>query len=300
MAYSAEISRNNPSCFLFVIDQSGSMQDVVNPTNVEPMETPQVVDGRTYTHTASGKTKAQGVSDAINRLLQNLVIKCAKSEGVRDYYHVGVIGYGATVSAAFGGALAGRDLVPISDVANMPARIEERTKKVDDGAGGLIDQTVKFPIWFDPVSNGGTPMCQALTHAHQVLSAWVAQHPDGFPPVVIHITDGESTDGSPLAAMNNVKSLSTTDGNALLFNVNLSNAPNVAPISFPDSAVNLSDDYARTLFEGSSALTPFMISVANSDYGMNLTEGARGFVLNGDITLIITALDIGTRPSELR
>jgi hypothetical protein len=27
MAYSAEISRNNPSCFLFVIDQSGSMSD---------------------------------------------------------------------------------------------------------------------------------------------------------------------------------------------------------------------------------------------------------------------------------
>ncbi len=32
----------------------------------------------------SGRTKAQGVADAINRLLQNLVIKCAKSEGVRD------------------------------------------------------------------------------------------------------------------------------------------------------------------------------------------------------------------------
>ncbi len=27
MSYSAEISRNNPTCFLFLIDQSGSMND---------------------------------------------------------------------------------------------------------------------------------------------------------------------------------------------------------------------------------------------------------------------------------
>jgi hypothetical protein len=33
----------------------------------------------------TGQSKANGVADAINRLLQNLVIKCAKEEGVRDY-----------------------------------------------------------------------------------------------------------------------------------------------------------------------------------------------------------------------
>ena len=52
--------------------------------------------------------KADGVADAINRMLQNLVIKCAKEEGIRDYFHVAVIGYGAQVGAAFSGALAGR------------------------------------------------------------------------------------------------------------------------------------------------------------------------------------------------
>src|SRR5262249_37632331 len=145
-----------------------------------------------------GKDKADGVADAINRLLQNLVIKCAKSEGVRDYYEVGVLGYGAAVGPAFSGVLAGRDLVPISEVGNQPARVEERTKKVDDGAGGLIDQTVKFPVWFDPVANGGTPMCAALDRAQQILSAWTAQRAASYPPIVINITDGESTDGDPV------------------------------------------------------------------------------------------------------
>src|SRR4051812_6122934 len=90
--------------------------------------------------------KAQVVSDAINRLLYELTLKCAKEEGVRDYFHVAVIGYGARVGSAYAGALAGRDLVPISEIADAPARLEERVKKVPDGAGGIVEQPVKFPV----------------------------------------------------------------------------------------------------------------------------------------------------------
>ena len=80
MPYTAEISRSNPSCYLFLVDQSGSM---AKPFGGE-----------------KDKTKAQGVADAINRLLQNLVLKCTKSQAVRDYFHVGVIGYGAKFGPA--------------------------------------------------------------------------------------------------------------------------------------------------------------------------------------------------------
>lgn len=279
MPYSAEISRTNPSCFLFLIDTSGSMEDPL----------PE-----------GGRAKAQGVADAINRLLQNLVIKCAKSEGVRDYYHVGVLGYGEQVGPALVGDLAGRELVPVSEIADKPARVEERQKKVDDGAGGLIDQTVKFPVWLDPIQKGGTPMCQALDKAQAILSGWLAQRPDSFPPVVIHITDGESTDGDPTAKMAALKSLSSGDGNVLLFNLHLSGNPNAKPTSFPDSPDGLPDQYAKTLFEGASPLTPFMRAVAQDEHGFQLSDGAKGFVLNADLTLIIQALDIGTRPSNLR
>jgi len=62
---------------------------------------------------------------------------------------VGVLGYGSSVGPAFGGALSGKELASISEIANSPVRVEERAKKVDDGAGGLVDQKVRFPIWFD-------------------------------------------------------------------------------------------------------------------------------------------------------
>jgi len=147
--YTAEISRGNPTCFIFLIDQSGSMED---PFGGDPTG-----------------SKARAVADAINRLLQNLVLRCAKAEGVRDYFHVGVIGYGVKVGPAFGGELSGMDLVPISTIGDQPLTIEERIQKVPDGAGGLIEQDIKFPIWFEPVAKGPTPMKQALKKAESIL-----------------------------------------------------------------------------------------------------------------------------------
>jgi len=246
----------------------------------------------------SNKKKADGVSDAINKLLQNLVIKCAKSEGVRDYYYVGVIGYGTAVSSAFAGSLAEQNLSPISQIANSPARIEERTKKVDDGAGGLVDQTIKFPIWFDPVANGGTPMCQALVQAKTVIQDWINQHPSCFPPIIINITDGEATDGNPIDAANEIRSLATSDGNALLFNAHVSSLK-AHPIEFPDSDGNLPDEYARLLFNMSSTLPPHIQNTAK-EYGFKVSELTRGYVFNADLVSVIQFLEIGTRPGNLR
>jgi hypothetical protein len=282
MAYSAEISRNNPTLFVFVIDQSGSMADGV-PESDQP-----------------DRRKADALALAINRLLQNLVLRCAKEEGVRDYFNVCVIGYGSKVGPAFSGPLAGRETVPISDVGNMPARVEQKVKKTDDGAGGILEQPIRLPVWFDPVADGGTPMCAALGQAQSVVQHWLVQHPGCFPPVVIHITDGESTDGDPTAPMSALTSLSSSDGSILLFNIHISSDGSSKPVAFPDSATGLPNQYARVLFEGASPLTSNMRAVANSQHGMPLSEGARGYVFNADMVLVIQALDIGTRPSNLR
>jgi len=93
MPYSAEISRGNPSLFLFMLDQSGSMEDPFG--------------------SGESKRKADELADAMNRLLFELSLKCAKDEGVRDYYEVGLLGYtNNQVVSAFAGTLAGREIVP--------------------------------------------------------------------------------------------------------------------------------------------------------------------------------------------
>ena len=274
------------------------MQEVYDPKDSQPMDAPMVVDGMTFTHTASGPSKAEALADAINKLLQNLCIKCAKEEGVRNYFHVGVIGYGMEVGPSFAGTLSGRDLVPISEVGGSPARMETRKKKVPDGAGGLVEMEVKFPIWFEAVADGGTPMCEALGVAHRIIKGWLDTHPNCFPPVVINITDGESTDGDPTGAAAALRALASSDGETLLFNLHLS-VQKSRTIVFPSSEAGLPDQYAKGLFQMSSQLTPFMVSVAKQQ-GFNVDEGARGFGFNAKLEIAIQFLDIGTRPSNLR
>ena len=280
MSYTAEINRNNPSCFLFLIDQSGSMQ---NPFNA--------AEGR--------RPKSEALADAINRLLQNLIIKCAKSEGIRDYYHVGVIGYGgAGVGSAFGGVLAGKELVPVSLLGNSPIRVEERTKRIDDSAGGLVTEVVKFPIWFEPKAHGGTPMREALEQAHHVLSKWLVSHQKSFPPIVINISDGKPSDGSPVAAAQDLMTLSTADGETLLFNLHISSA-RMRPLEFPEGEHLLPDEHARMLFGISSPLPEYMRHMLAAE-GVNTFLTSRAFVFNADLVSVIRFLDIGTRPANLR
>ena len=280
MSYKAEISRDNPSSFLFLVDQSRSMEDEVSIAE----ET---------------QSLATGVADSINRWLQELSIKCAKSEGIRDYYNVGVFGYGKDVGPSFVGPIAGRELIPISEIADNPARLDERTKMVPDGAGGLVEQSIRKPVWFDPIADGGTPMCRAAEEAQRVLGSWIAEHPDSFPPTCIHITDGEATDGNPTDRLNALKSLSTSDGNAMLFNIHLSANPEATPVLFPDSSDDLPDEYSKMLFETASPLTPSMRALAK-EHGFDTSESSRCFVLNADLVLLVQAIDIGTRPSNVQ
>ncbi len=273
MSYTAEISRTNPTCLLFLIDQSSSM--------LEPFAGQK------------DRQKADGVADAINRLLQNLVLKCAKSEGIRDFFYVGVLGYGGRVVSALGGALASQAIVPVSTLANHPLRVEERTRRIDDGAGGILEQKFKLPVWYEPKPTGRTPMCQALNAAKKTLEVFLGRYPQCYPPLAINITDGMSTDGDPLLAAESLRGLASADGNVLLFNAHLSALP-AAPVEFPDREDGLADSFARQLFRMSSVLPPRLREGARSE-GFAVSDGTRGFVFNADLVSIIRFLDIGTR-----
>jgi hypothetical protein len=276
MPYTAEISRTNPTCFLFLVDQSSSM--------LEPF------GGQ------AGKNKAEGVADALNRLLQNLVLKCAKSEGIRDYFYVGIIGYGGVAASALGGPLAGQTLVPVSAISNSPLRVEQRTRKVDDGAGGLIEQKFKFPVWFEPKAAGRTPMCQALTLARQYLEVFLGRFPACYPPLIVNITDGMSTDGDPAPLARALQALATEDGNLLLFNAHVS-ATQASPIEFPAAEDGLPDNFAKLLFRMSSPLPPRLLESARAE-GFPGGPGTRGFVFNANLVSVIRFLDIGTRVAQ--
>ncbi len=117
MPYAAEISRSNPTALLILIDQSYSMSDPFGG-GLGP--------------------KATEAARVVNRILTEFTIKCAKGENdIRDYFEVGVIGYGGSVGNAFGGVLGGSLLQPISKIGESPLRLDTLVHKVSDGAGGV-------------------------------------------------------------------------------------------------------------------------------------------------------------------
>lgn len=78
--YEQEISRRNPGCFLFLLDQSYSMGAPIS---------------------GSPAPKSSALATMINELLYAIVLECTKDfqELPRHYFDVGVIGYSGTGSA---------------------------------------------------------------------------------------------------------------------------------------------------------------------------------------------------------
>jgi hypothetical protein len=130
---------------------------------------------------ATGKAKAEFVADVLNKMIYTLVTNCTKSDEVRNYFDIGVIGYGGHgVGPGLGAALNGSIMNPIAVLATSPLRVENRTRLEDDGAGGVIERRIKFPVWFDPTSSGETPMCAGLTKAAEALVEWCDTHPNCY------------------------------------------------------------------------------------------------------------------------
>lgn len=278
MAYQAAIQRSDPTALLFLVDQSRSMEDRM---------------------AGSERTKAQFVADVLNRTLTTLIVRCRKSDGVRDYFNVGVLGYGGdSVTNGFHGVLSQTTLQPISVVEANPLRIEERKRKVDDGAGGLVDQLTKFPVWFEPKADGGTPMRAAIMAAAEALAGWCDAHPRSYPPTVLHVTDGDSTDGDPEELADTLRQFQTEDGNVLLLNLHVSSQAG-QPVQFPASENALADQYAKLLFRMSSQLPEHLVRVAQ-EKGIAASFESRGFMFNAEAEQIVNFFDIGTRASQLR
>jgi hypothetical protein len=274
MSYQAEISRASPTAIIMVMDQSTSMSQRLR----------------------GGQSKAAFLADVLNKTLYTIITSCSKSDGVRDYFHVGVVAYGGEdVRNGFRGELDGNALHAVSRLAEAPLRVESRTKKVAGPSGDVAEQSVRFPIWFEPRSRGKTSMCAGLKLAIEILEQWCGEHPSAFPPTVLHVTDGHPSDGNPEPIADRLKSVSTNDGGCLLFNLHV-DVGEGNPLIFPNDERVLKDRFGKALFRMSSLLPPHALEGA-ARKGYDVRPGARGFVFNAGIEAIADFFDIGTRPA---
>lgn len=142
-------------------------------------------------------------------------------------------------------------------------------------------------------------MQQAIAQAAHVIADWSDAHPTSFPATVLHITDGESTDGDPEHNASILRSLTTNDGETLFYNVHVTSG-NVEPIRFPTSESALPNDYAKRLFRMSSVFPQHVRDYARDAYSMSLSSDARAMVLNAEAEDLVKFVDIGSRPAAMR
>ena len=240
------IGTSNPGCIIILVDQSWSMSE------------PFGNDG----------TKAERATQAVNSVIENIVLACRSGDTIRERCHISVIGYGEHVNCVVDGM--------ISEIVSAIIDIQKVKKLIPDGAGGVIEIESEVPIWLEPKANSQTPMHKAFERAAEIIEHWISDRPDAFPPIVINITDGAATRPDLAAdAARKIMNSRTTDGASLVFNIHITNKGNIVK-PLPHNTDQFSGQMHKA-FERAAEIIEHWISDRPDAFPpivINITDGA--------------------------
>lgn len=282
--YVAHATRKNPAALVIMIDQSGSMQNIMG----------------------SGKSKAQETADIVNAILHDTLTKCIKEEGLREYFQIFIFGYGDMINPIWTGKLSGKTWVTVKDLQDnvLEVETEEYTKKTAFRTQVLTREKYN---WFKPRCDGrSTAMKTAFEHCIKILDDWTCDHEDSFPPLVFNITDGEPTDIGGnldvwLESCERLKSIATKDGNTLLFNILLTEGDEIILPSESDEASFGSNRYHNIMYKASSILPYQLKEKAIDIFRKSIddphqlrTENPKCVIFNATASSLLFLITVGT------
>lgn len=273
--YSAPITRLNKAAFVILIDRSGSMAEEV-------------------TFQGCKTTKAEALAEAVNTLLEEIINRSRRERHVGNYFDIAIVGYGGEgVKSLLGSGF--RSIVDI-DTMDVPSYAKLTSHTLPSGK--RYDTITKVRRWVRPQADGQTPMGEALRMARRLIASWCKKHPDSFPPIVINISDGEATDarGEDIRALaEQIRSVSTNDGGALLMNIHLASYCNseCGSLRFPAESSPLPiNRHSRLLYDISSTLPPLYNAFIVASH--NEEPPFRAICYNAPIDDIVGVLAIGS------
>lgn len=280
LPYTAQITRNTPTAFIFLIDQSVSMR-------------------RTTVFNGEQMPMSEAVAKIVNDQINELVLRCIKTNEVRHYYDIAAIGYSTNAYSAWNGELEGRDFVTPQELKEHPFKVIT-TKKETRTRRGVVVKEVQKTQWLESRNDGSwTHVHTAFARAKSLLERWMEEHHDKdcYPPTIINITDGVfngTTKENVLQLSNELKSMFTNDGNVLLFNIHI--VPNGGgSVVFPINKAEIKGDkYGEILYEMSSLL-PLRYNQPISEVRKdNSNDRHVAMAVNADMSTLIQLMDIGT------
>ena len=280
-AYTAQITRNTPTAFIFLIDQSVSMSG-------------------TTTLYGEEMTLSEAVARILNKQINELVLRCIKGNETRHYYDIAAIGYSDKVYSGWNGKLEGRFFVSPEELKNNPYKKITTRKEVTTKKGTTVRE-VENVQWIEARHDGSwTHVHKAFDKAKELLEEWLETHheKDCYPPTIINITDGVfngATKEVVLQKANELKSMFTNDGNILLFNIHISHGTAETILLPTGKNEVMGNSYSTSLFEMSSLLPlRYNEEIAKIRHDDDKTLRHTAMAVNSDMTTLIKLMDIGT------
>ena len=278
--YTQEITRSHRTAFVIAIDQSQSMLEEV------------CLNGQTM-------SKASAVSKITDNLINELILRARRDDGVRDYYDIALLGYANDEVYPLVDPL--RYFIPITELA---LRKVQSSKVVIERVlpdGSLYQHEEECQSWITPKAEGSTPMYEAMLQIRDLVAEWCAkpQNTESFPPIIFNITDGMCSDCNReelMAIAEQIQNISTKDGNVLLINIHLSTGSISRATIFPsDAEIDPDNHDMRFIADCSSVMPEPFIGLIRSQRGNFAIPPFRAMSYNASITELITMLSIGSR-----
>jgi uncharacterized protein YegL len=249
MAYNLGWGSNHPGCLVYLIDMSGSM---------------------------SQNSRMEYVTETVKEVSEYLVSMCEKGGTLLNRFHIKIFGYNTDVFKLFDGS-----------VVDLDAKLEEAYVKNVSLFDTFDNKDKVKPQW-------QTYTAKAFRKVAEETKEWVKrQQNNQIPvpaPIIIHVTDGHPEEkervealaiSDALSAAQDIKSIAVPDGNALLFNIHITDIAGKT-LRFPSVSPNGNDKDAarlRFLFDASSEMTDMFVARANA-FKLNAQSRSRFMVSN--------------------
>lgn len=273
MSNTQQWSSSTPGYLIFLVDQSGSMNEAYS----------------------EGKSKAEFTALVINRTINEIINTNLAGDKVKNRVFISLIGYGGKG----GNSVDEIRSDYLSEFANKPLRTEKIKRKVSDGAGGLLEIEEELPVFIEPIAKGATPMGDAFNMAKQLIEAWNNKYPNNPAPVIINVSDGMPWEGQTknqepqksIRIAKEIMNITTNDGNPLIFNVHIGNSGK--EVMFVESIEELQEEQAKFLFEISSVI-PESYKKAATKHEFKIKDQSRGFIANAKPLDLIKFINFGS------
>ena len=266
MPYENNLESSNPGCIVFLIDQSGSMGSMWDKTSY---------------------SMAYGASQAVNKAIGEIALRCTKEGEVKPRAMIGVYGYhhdqvewAIRDTASEQGGLA--------SITSVAANVKDEV--FDDE-----DETYS-PVFVQEAAGGGTPMAEALDQIVGIVENFAQNNPNSYPPIVINITDAGSTDmdiNDLSTKCSAIKTITTSDGNALVWNIHISNASGETVLC-PDDGSSMPDELAKAMLDAASPVPERAKGYAKAMYSWDLGEEAKCMAYNAEAKDLVRLLSFAS------